>query len=104
MDPVELQHKAQDKPILDVLHRSKEQSFAFDKVFQDEAQEKVSFSLLPFRLNFFQIYNETCKNLVHPVLNGYNSCVFAYGTTVSTTWGKDLVNFFIRALEKPTQC
>lgn len=28
-----------------------------------------------------QIYNETCKSLIHPVLNGYNSCVFAYGTT-----------------------
>jgi kinesin family protein 18/19 len=67
LDPVEMAHEAQNKPILDVLHRSKEQSFAFDKIFGPESHETI--------------YNETCKNLIHPVLNGYNSCVFAYGTT-----------------------
>jgi len=67
LDPIELVHEAQNKPILDVLHRSKEQSFAFDKIFRDESQERI--------------YAETCKGLIHPVLNGYNSCVFAYGTT-----------------------
>jgi len=67
LDPVEVMHEAQNKPLLDVLHRSKEQSFAFDKIFSTESHETI--------------YAETCQNLIHPVLNGYNSCVFAYGTT-----------------------
>ena len=41
MDPVELAHEVQNKPILDVLHRSKEQRFAFDKIFSEESQETV---------------------------------------------------------------
>jgi len=67
MDPVELQHNMQNKQVTDILHRSKEQKYAFDKIFTNESQE--------------QIYNETCKSLIHPVLNGYNACMFAYGTT-----------------------
>jgi len=67
MDPVELAHGMQNKPVNDILHRSKEQKYAFDKIFTTESQE--------------QIYNETCKSLIHPVLNGYNACMFAYGTT-----------------------
>jgi len=35
-------HEAQNKPILDVLHRSKEQSFAFDKIFSTETHETVT--------------------------------------------------------------
>ena len=34
-------HEAQNKPLLDVLHRSKEQSFAFDKIFSTESHETV---------------------------------------------------------------
>jgi len=41
LDPVELAHEVQNKPILDVLHRSKEQRFAFDKIFSEESQETV---------------------------------------------------------------
>jgi kinesin family protein 18/19 len=67
LDPFELECEIENKKMMDVLHRSKEQRYAFDKIFRDHSQE--------------EIYNETCKGLIRPVLNGYNSCVFAYGPT-----------------------
>ncbi len=41
MDPVELAHGMQNKPVTDILHRSKEQKYAFDKIFTNESQEQV---------------------------------------------------------------
>lgn len=53
----------------DVLHRSKEQRYYFDKIFKDASQEEV--------------YENTCQHLIQPVTEGFNACVFAYGTTGS---------------------
>ncbi len=53
--------------MLDVLHRSKEQRYAFDRVFTNESQE--------------EIYRVTCSHLIKPVLKGTNATVFAYGPT-----------------------
>jgi kinesin family protein 18/19 len=53
----------------DVLHRSREQKYYFDKIFKDSSQNEV--------------YVNTCKQLIGPVTKGYNACVFAYGTTGS---------------------
>ena len=39
LDPVEQQFLEQDKQMLDVLHRSKEQRYAFDRVFTNETPE-----------------------------------------------------------------
>lgn len=48
MDPVELEHKMQNKQVMDVLHRSKEQKYAFDKIFTNESQEQVRKTLPSF--------------------------------------------------------
>ncbi|CAI2359195.1 unnamed protein product [Moneuplotes crassus] len=53
----------------DVLHRSREQRYYFDKIFKDSSQSEV--------------YENTCKQLIDPVTKGFNACVFAYGTTGS---------------------
>jgi len=65
-DPRELES---DGKHLDVLHRSKEQKFFFDRIFRNATQEAV--------------YQSTCKHLIRPILEGYNATVFAYGTTGS---------------------
>jgi kinesin family protein 18/19 len=69
MDRVELECDARDKKP-DVLHRSKEQRFFFDKVFSKHCGTP-------------EVYVNTCQHLVHSVIEGYNACVFAYGTTGS---------------------
>ena len=53
--------------MLDVLHRSKEQRYAFDKIYRNENSEKI--------------YMETVKPLIKTVLQGKNATVFAYGPT-----------------------
>lgn len=53
--------------MLEVYHRSKEQQYAFDKIYKDHSSE--------------EIYEETVKPLIRTVLNGYNATVFAYGPT-----------------------
>ena len=53
--------------MLDVLHRSKEQRYAFDRVFTNETQE--------------EIYRQTCSPLIKPVMSGINATVLAYGPT-----------------------
>lgn len=65
-DPRELE--SEGKP-LDVLHRSKEQQFFFDRIFKNTTQEVV--------------YQRTCQHLVKYIIRGYNATVFAYGTTVT---------------------
>ena len=48
--------------------RSKDQTFGFDKVFDDNTTQA-------------EVYESTTKNLLDSVLDGYNATVFAYGAT-----------------------
>lgn len=41
LDPVQMEYQAENKKMLDVYHRSKEQRYAFDKIFREESQEEV---------------------------------------------------------------
>jgi hypothetical protein len=36
-----MEYQAENKKMLDVYHRSKEQRYAFDKIFREESQEEV---------------------------------------------------------------
>jgi len=54
----------------DVLHRSKEQRYFFDRIFNMNVDTQ-------------EVYEKTCSHLIHSVVKGYNACVFAYGTTGS---------------------
>ena len=60
--------------MLEVLHRSKEQRYAFDKIYRDHSSEQV-------RVPLTQIYEESVQPLIKTVLNGCNATVFAYGPT-----------------------
>lgn len=53
--------------IIGWLIRSREQKYAFDKVF---TQEPIQ-----------EIYDQTAHHLIDPLFKGYNGCVFAYGAT-----------------------
>jgi kinesin family protein 18/19 len=53
--------------MLEVYHRSKEQRYAFDKIYRNQTSE--------------EIYYETVKPLIKTVLSGKNATVFAYGPT-----------------------
>ena len=55
--------------MLELLHRSKEQRYAFDKIFSKHGIE--------------EIYKEACQHLIKPVINGFNATIFAYGPTGS---------------------
>ena len=69
MDKVELEcNENGEKP--GVLHRSKEQRYFFDQIFNRH-------------MNTPDVYENTCAHLVPSVIAGYNACVFAYGTTGS---------------------
>ena len=52
-----------------VIHRSREQKYAFDFVFIDHS------------INL--IFELTSMELVEDVIKGYNACIFAYGATGS---------------------
>ena len=65
---MEIQQNPDVKP--DVLHRSKEQRYFFDRIFTNRAPTS-------------EVYTKTCYQLVPAVIKGYNACVFAYGTTGS---------------------
>lgn len=69
LDKVELEFESEGKKP-EVLHRSKEQRYYFDRIFpQGTATETV--------------YRNTCEGLITSVIQGFNGCVFAYGTTGS---------------------
>ena len=55
---------------LDVLHRSREQRYYFDRIFNQYASTN-------------EVYEKTSSSLLDSVVKGYNACVFAYGTTGS---------------------
>jgi len=69
MDKVEIECSEKDKKP-DVLHRSKELRYFFDRIFSKKCQTE-------------NVYKNTCLPLIPSVLAGYNACVFAYGTTGS---------------------
>lgn len=48
--------------------RVKDQTFAFDRVFDDNTTQS-------------DVYEATTKGLLGSVMNGYNATVFAYGAT-----------------------
>jgi len=54
----------------DVLHRSREQRYFFDRIFKSNNTTQ-------------DVYERTCSHLIDSVIKGYNACVFAYGTTGS---------------------
>ena len=72
-DPVDLHFENENKINMDVLHRSKEQRYAFDKIFKNAVNEQI------YRLR--SKVSETCQALVEPVMSGFNGTVFAYGPT-----------------------
>ncbi len=41
LDPIQMEYEAENKKMLEVYHRSKEQRYAFDKVFREESQDDV---------------------------------------------------------------
>lgn len=69
MDRNEMEAEDQGKK-LEVLHRSREQRYFFDRIFtRDKSTQSV--------------YDKTCSHLIESVIKGFNACVFAYGTTGS---------------------
>ena len=56
------------KSILPQGKRVKDQTFAFDRVFDENTSQG-------------DVYDATTKNLMDSVLDGYNATVFAYGAT-----------------------
>lgn len=69
LDPVEIECENEGKKP-DVLHRSKEQRYFFDRIFNQYCSTK-------------QVYDNTAAQLIDSVIKGFNACVFAYGTTGS---------------------
>ena len=53
-----------------MLHRSREQRYYFDRIFPQGTDTET-------------VYRNTCQPLIDSVIQGYNGCVFAYGTTGS---------------------
>ena len=66
-DPIDVGFQNQNKQMLDVLHRSREQKFAYDHIFTSEPHATV--------------YEHTTSKLIEVLFAGYNGCVFAYGAT-----------------------
>ena len=64
---MDVEYDKQNKQMLEVYHRSREQKYAFDYVFTSESLK--------------QMYDQTAHNLIDPLFKGYNGCVFAYGAT-----------------------
>lgn len=54
----------------DVLHRSREQRYFFDRIFNQYCSTQ-------------QVYERTAAPLIDSVIKGFNATVFAYGTTGS---------------------
>lgn len=69
LDRIDVENEQNDKKP-DVLHRSREQRYFFDRIFNCEVSTQ-------------DVYSRTCAQLIPSVINGYNACVFAYGTTGS---------------------
>jgi kinesin family protein 18/19 len=70
LDKVEMAALEQPEKPKDVLHRSKEMRYFFDRIFDKKSDTT-------------EVYKNTSAHLVPSVIKGYNACVFAYGTTGS---------------------
>ena len=68
-DPIGIKHQRAGRQI-DVIHRSREQKFAFDFLSQRESVEQI------FRL--------CTRDKVDDSINGYKGCIFASGATGSS--------------------
>jgi Kinesin motor domain len=68
VDPFDLKHQRAGRQ-MDVIHRSREQKFAFDHVF---TTQQVS-----------EIFDLAAKDIVDDSANGFKGCIFAYGATGS---------------------
>ena len=66
-DPVDIEFDKQNKQMIELYHRSREQKYVFDRIFQKESIDSI--------------YNNTVHSLIDPLFKGYNGCVFAYGPT-----------------------
>jgi len=71
-----------------VLHRCKEQRFFFDRIFVGGTTQE-------------EVYSNTCKHLIDPLLQGFNATVFAYGTTVTFIQGSGKTYTMVGVHEKP---
>ena len=69
MDKVEMECEVEGKKP-DVLHRSREQRYFFDRIYNQYVSTQ-------------QVYDGCIKHLIDSVIKGYNATVFAYGTTGS---------------------
>ena len=69
MDRVDIEYENEGKKP-DILHRSKEQRYYFDRIFNEYQSTQV-------------VYEKTCSHLISSVIKGFNATVFAYGTTGS---------------------
>ena len=69
LDRTELQCENEGKKP-EILHRSREQKYFFDRIFDHTATQE-------------QVYKNTCSHLIESAVRGYNATVFAYGTTGS---------------------
>lgn len=69
IDPVDEQFRKEGRNKLDVYHRSREQQYAFDRVYSKEPTT--------------EIFDDHAVPLIDELLNGYNACMFAYGATGS---------------------
>lgn len=67
LDPIEKEFESENKKMLEVYHRSKEQRYGFDKIYRDQTSE--------------EIYHESVRPLIKNVTSGRNATVFAYGPT-----------------------
>ena len=70
LDKVEMECEFNKEQNKDVLHRSREQRYFFDRIFTKSSPTS-------------EVYEKTCAQLIPSVIKGYNACVFAYGTTGS---------------------
>ncbi len=77
-DPYDMKHQRAGRQ-MDVIHRSREQKFAFDHVFSSEGAEAI--------------FDLCARDIVRDSVHGYKGCIFAYGATGSgktyTMMGKE---------------
>lgn len=67
VDPFDLKHQRAGRQ--DVIHRSREQTFAFDHIF---TRESVG-----------DIYALCARDIINDTVDGFKGCIFAYGATGS---------------------
>jgi len=67
-DPPEDNPVQRSRAVLQQGRRTKDQTFGFDRVFDDNTSQE-------------DVYAATTKGLLDNVLDGYNATVFAYGAT-----------------------